>query len=107
MSFDRFSRNGTESHPKGKSSLSERDGHANETLATRYDKLSQLWVDAEKKLKALKPPCPVWIDYGHEWIDPTGPSPKRWHLLALTKFDGKWRICHATSNETNDDGSVF
>ena len=104
MSPERFSRNGTGLND-GNTSLLTRDRLVNETLANRYDRLSQLWAEAEKKLKALKPPHPVWIEYGHELMDPPEHSPQSWKLLALTKFNGNWRICHATNDSMNDSGS--
>jgi hypothetical protein len=100
MSKDRLALNG--SLPgKRKSPLDERNRQAEQALATRYDALNQAFVEAEQRLKALKPLHPVWVDYNHDYCEG---QPDQWELLGLFKHQGKWRLCHATDHEMNDCG---
>lgn len=103
MSSDRLSLNG--SLPgKRKPTLEERNHQADQTLSTRYDALNQAFVEAEQRLKSLKPLHPAWVDYNRDSCDG---QPDRWEVLGLTKHQGKWRLCHAIDNELNDDGSMY
>jgi hypothetical protein len=96
MLSDRISLNGSAPN-KRKPTLAERDREAEQRLSTRYDALNQLFIEAEQRLKSLKPLHPVWVQYGH---DPFG----AWEILGITKHQGKWRLCHAYDHEMNDDG---
>ena len=100
MSSDRLSLNGS-LPSKRKPTLDERNRQADQTLTSRYDALNQAFVEAEKRLKALKPLHPVWLDYGHVRCEG---EPEWWELLGLTKYQGKWRLCHASDHEMNDYG---
>ncbi len=100
MSSDRHSLNGSLPN-KRKAPLEERNRQAEQALASRYDALNQAFVEAEQLLKSLKPLHPVWIDYNRDSSDG---QPDRWEVLGLNKYQGKWRLCHATDNELNEYG---
>ena len=96
----------TQEKSKLKSSLTERDKHASQTLATRYDALNEQFIAAETRLKALKPLHPVWVEYDIKYTEDSNPSAS-WDLLGFTKLDGKWRLTHAYDNEFNDGSPFF
>ncbi|MDB5347274.1 MAG: hypothetical protein JWP89_5651 [Schlesneria sp.] len=84
--------------------LVERDKHADELLATRYDILNQRLVEAELHLRGLRPIHSVWVEYGHS-SHPDG-GPMEWEVLGITKLkerlQEKWRICHGEGREGSD-----
>jgi len=82
-----------------KNELDERSRNADKSLAQRYDQLTQLWVDAEKRLKALKVAHDVSVTYNH-----SEGFPDDWELLLVTKYQGQWRLCHAFDCDGQEEG---
>lgn len=84
---------------KSKPSVHRRDKVATEQLSVQYDALNAQITAAEAKLKSLKPLGDTWVTYDF-CRDEDGF--KSWELIGLQKFEGKWRLMHATDHDGRD-----
>lgn len=60
-----------------------------EKMADRLDKINELFDAAEKRLRALRPIRDVGVEFTTDRDACT-------HILGLAKYEGKWRLMHAS-----------
>jgi hypothetical protein len=71
----------------------QRNQHVNLRLATRFDALNKAFIEAEARLKSLRPIREVWVTYNEAEVDPRGAI--EWELLGISKLQNAWRLVHA------------
>lgn len=87
-------------------SLLERAETAQKALFGRYDQLNEKWEAAEKRLRSLHVPRPVWVCIRETDTDPDQPGCRiEREYLGLTRYRGDWRICYDSWYEPNDQYS--
>jgi len=90
--------------PPPEPTLAERDSVASKQLVERYDALNQVFAVAEQRLKALKPPRSVWVEYNYDPDFPEQPdSPCGFELLGIDKINSQWRLVHAYGHQLHDE----
>ncbi len=83
--------------------LKERDDFAKQALASRYEALNQAFLEAEARLRDLKPIRTVHHAYNHDDSATEHGGPSSWELLAIMKYNDKWRIVHGKDDDFNDE----
>src|SRR5690349_2339548 len=83
--------------------LAERAESVRKSLFQKYDKLNELWREAENQLLRMHIAKPVWVDYDLDLDDHD--NPEYFFYLGVGKHQGKWRIVHDRVHVSRMHGS--
>ena len=101
LPFDAVTTSKLSTKPAKAPTIEERNAQVSKKLAERYDALNQAIAAAEHKLKELKPPFPVWVEYNHV-KQPAGYE--EFEVIGMAKVENQWRLVHGEDNDGHPYG---